>query len=61
MSGSDVQCQIATLASLRLVTRSAAASDMLDGGGKWRVNVGWDYVRRVARSIKFEIEEFLEE
>lgn len=59
----DVMTQIATLASLRLLIRtsSAAAGDVLDAQAKWRVNVGWDYVQNVARSVRFDVENYLAE
>lgn len=56
----DLLAQVATLTSLRLLVK-ASALDPLDGSAKWRVNVGWDYVRGVARSVKFDIEDRLAE
>ncbi len=52
-------CQLASLASLRLVVKSGGAGDTLEGGSKWRVNVGWDFVRGVARRVKFDAESYL--
>jgi origin recognition complex subunit 5 len=52
--------QVATLTSLRLLIKSSAA-DPLEGIAKWKVNVGWDYIRAVARSVKFDIEDYLVE
>lgn len=52
--------QIATLTSMRLLLK-ATALDPLDGAAKWKVNVAWEYVRSVARSVRFEIEEFVVE
>ncbi|KAF8430040.1 origin recognition complex subunit 5 C-terminus-domain-containing protein [Tirmania nivea] len=60
-SSVDLQTQIATLTSLRLLVRASASGDPLEAGGKWRVNVGWEYVRGLARSVKFEVEGFLAE
>ncbi|KAI8625885.1 origin recognition complex subunit Orc5 [Xylariaceae sp. FL1651] len=67
----DVGMAIATLASLRLLVRvgggagSAAAGASggadLDRGGKWRVNVGWEVIRAVGRSMGVEVEEWLAE
>ncbi|KAI1300782.1 origin recognition complex subunit 5 C-terminus-domain-containing protein [Xylaria venustula] len=67
----DVGMAIATLASLRLLVRvgggvaSAAAGAGggadLDRGGKWRVNVGWEVIRGVGRSMGVEVEEWLVE
>lgn len=60
--GADVQMAIATLASLRLVQRTGiAAEGGLDAGAKWRVCVGWEVVRGVARSVGFEVEDYLAE
>ena len=36
-------------------------ADVMDRGGKWRVNVGWEFVRRVGRSLGVEVEEWLVE
>lgn len=57
--GADTMCQLASLASLRLVVKSSGAGDTLEGGSKWRVNVGWDFVRGVARRVKFDAESYL--
>lgn len=62
----DVGVGMATLVSLRLLSRvgggaaaAAAGADVMDRGGKWRVNVGWEVVRAVGRSIGVEVEEWL--
>ena len=54
-------CQVATLVGLRLIVKAGAGGmDVLDGaGGKWRVNVGWEIVRGVARGVGFDIESYL--
>lgn len=52
--------QIATLTSMRVLIK-ASVLDPLDGSTKWKVNVAWDYARGIARSIKFDIEDFLVE
>jgi origin recognition complex subunit 5 len=39
----------------------ATSLDPLDGSAKWKVNVGWEYVRGIARSIKFDIEDYMAE
>ncbi|KAJ6440822.1 acid protease [Purpureocillium lavendulum] len=54
----DVGMAIATLASLRLLVR-VGAGDTMDRAGKWRVNVGWDAIRGIGRSIGVEVEEWL--
>ncbi|KAK3683697.1 origin recognition complex subunit 5 C-terminus-domain-containing protein [Podospora appendiculata] len=60
---SDIGMAIATLASLRLLVRvgggAAGNGDPMDRGGKWRVNVGWEVVRALGRSIGVEIEDWL--
>ncbi|ERS95027.1 hypothetical protein HMPREF1624_08516 [Sporothrix schenckii ATCC 58251] len=57
---SDRNTAIATLASLRLIVRvSGAASDPIDRAGKWRVNVGWEVVRSLGRSMGIEMEDWL--
>ncbi len=53
--------QVATLASLRLLVRTSAAADGLEALGKWRVNVGWDYVRNLARGLRFDLESYVAE
>ncbi|KAI9894801.1 MAG: hypothetical protein M1814_000020 [Vezdaea aestivalis] len=55
----DIATQVATLASLRLVVRATAGAgkDVLDRAGKWRVNVGWEFIRGLARTVGFEVEE----
>lgn len=56
----DIQTQIATLTSLRLLQRAGAGSgDPLEAGGRWRVNFGWDYAQAVGRSVSFEIGEWI--
>lgn len=54
----DVGMAIATLASLRLLVR-VGAGDMMDRSGKWRINVGWEAIRGIGRSIGVEVEEWL--
>ncbi|KAH8897850.1 hypothetical protein GQ53DRAFT_712331 [Thozetella sp. PMI_491] len=59
----DVGMAIATLASLRLLVRvgGATGGDPMDRGGKWRVNVGWEVVRGLGRSMGMEVEDWLVE
>jgi origin recognition complex subunit 5 len=62
VSGSaDIQMAIATLASLRLLVKMGAqnAGDTLEGGVRYRVAVGWEVVRGVARSVGVEAEDYL--
>jgi origin recognition complex subunit 5 len=56
---SDVSMAIATLASLRLLVRVGGGGDMMDRGGKWRINVGWEVIRGIGRSVGVEVEEWL--
>jgi origin recognition complex subunit 5 len=60
-STADIPMAIATLASLRLVVRTSASAnaDALDAGAKWKVNVGWEVVRGMARSVGVEVEDFI--
>ncbi|KAK3997104.1 putative origin recognition complex subunit orc5 protein [Cladorrhinum sp. PSN332] len=61
---SDIGMAIATLASLRLLVRVGgvvSGGDPMDLGGKWRVNVGWEVVRGLGRSMGVEVEEWLVE
>jgi origin recognition complex subunit 5 len=59
----DIQMAIATLANLRLLVKMGAANaiDTLDGGSKYRVAVGWEVVRSIARSVGVEAEDYLAE
>ncbi|KAL2755115.1 hypothetical protein ACRALDRAFT_1071683 [Sodiomyces alcalophilus JCM 7366] len=57
----DVGAAIATLASLRLLVRVGATADVMDRAGKWRVNVSWEVIRGVGRSIGVEVEDWLVE
>ena len=56
----DLYTQIATLTSMRLLVRAGAGSnDALEGGGRWRVNFGWEYARALGRSVNLEVGEYL--
>ncbi|KAM0328472.1 hypothetical protein ACHAQA_004879 [Verticillium albo-atrum] len=55
----DVGMALSTLASLRLLVRVGVSGDVTDRGGKWRINVGWEVIRGVGRSIGVEVEEWL--
>ena len=52
-------CMLATLTGLRLIVRAGVSGDVLEGGGKWRCNAGWEFVNNVARSVNFDIESYL--
>lgn len=53
----DIQMQITSLTTLRLLVRSTAM-DRLDGA-KYKCNVNSDFIRAVSRSVRFEIEKYL--
>jgi origin recognition complex subunit 5 len=55
----DICMAIATLASLRLLVRVGGGGELIDCGGKWRVNVGWEVVRGLGRSMGVEVEDWL--
>lgn len=55
----DIGMALATLSSLRLLLRVGAGGDPLDRGGKWRINVGWEVIRSLGRSMHVEVEEWL--
>ena len=67
----DVAMALATLSSLRLLVRVGAGAGAggggwgggadLDRGAKWRVNVGWEVIRALGRSMGVEVEEWLVE
>ena len=61
----DFYTQIATISSLRLLARSGGigSGDPLEPGGKWRVGaaVTWEYVQALARSLKFDIADYIAE
>ena len=57
--GADIMCQFATLVGLKLVVKSGGGGDVLEGGAKWRVNVGFEFVRELARGVGFDVERYL--
>jgi origin recognition complex subunit 5 len=63
VGAADLQMAIATLASLRLMVKMGPsnAGDALEGGCKYRVAVGWEVVRGVARSVGLEADDYLAE
>ncbi|KAI9505323.1 hypothetical protein GGI25_003647 [Coemansia spiralis] len=56
-SSVDVQIQIASLVTLRLLTK-ASSGDRLDGI-KCKCNVSLEAIRAISRSVKFDIDRFL--
>lgn len=58
----DLLTAVSTLVALRLVNRIGGVGlDVLDGGSRYRVNVGWDVVRSLGRSVGIEVEDFVAE
>ncbi len=55
----DIGMAIATLASLRLLTRVGGGGDPMDRAGKWRINVGWEAIKGLGRSMGIEVEDWL--
>ena len=41
--------------------KSGSTGDNLEGAAKWKVNVGWQFVRGVAGEVGFDIENYLYE
>ncbi|KAI9837610.1 MAG: hypothetical protein M1837_002944 [Sclerophora amabilis] len=63
VSNADILTQISTLSSLRLLTRtsSSLSADLLEPQTKYRVNVGWEYIRRLGRGVDMEMENWIAE
>ncbi|KAL9120000.1 MAG: hypothetical protein Q9187_003441 [Circinaria calcarea] len=57
----DIMTQIATLASLRLLLKTPSTADVLDAGTKWRVNASYEYIKRLAKEVRFDVESYLAE
>ena len=57
----DIMTQIATLASLRLLLKTPTTADVLDAGTKWRVNASYEYIKRLAKEVRFDVESYLAE
>ena len=55
----DVMTQTATLASLRMLLKTPNTADVLDAGTKWRVNASYEYVKRLAKEVRFDVESYL--
>lgn len=55
----DLQTQVATLTSLRLLQRVGVGGDPLDAAAKWRVNCGWEFIKGVGRSVGCEVDEWV--
>jgi origin recognition complex subunit 5 len=61
----DIYTQISTLSMLKLLIRSTGigSADPLEPGSKWRVGaaVTWEYVQSLARSLKFDVADYVAE
>lgn len=58
----DVHAQITRLVSLRLLLKSGIlGSDMLDLSARWKVNIDRDRVLTIAKTLNFDIADFLSE
>lgn len=58
----DIYTQVATLSSLRLLVRSGMySSDALDRNGRWRITYNWDYTLKIARTLNFDITDYVAE
>ncbi|KAL8773838.1 MAG: hypothetical protein Q9209_001268, partial [Squamulea sp. 1 TL-2023] len=57
----EVLMTFSTLVGMGLIVRAGAAGgDPLEGrGGKWRVSVGREYVKQVARGVRFDLDNYL--
>lgn len=53
----DIQLQITSLTTLRLLVRTTAM-DRLDGA-KYKCNVNFEFIRTVAKSVRFEVDKYL--
>ncbi|KAG5518888.1 hypothetical protein PMAC_002419 [Pneumocystis sp. 'macacae'] len=58
---SDIYNQIETLASIKMIIRTSLTSNKLESTSRWKVNVGWDFIQKIAKSIDFELENYLME
>ena len=56
---SDILTHIATLASLKLMVRVAASTTSLEGGGRWKVNIGHEYAHQLAHQCHFELDNYM--
>ena len=61
----EMMSQFATLVGLRLVVKAGVAGggmgDALEGGGKWKCAVGWEFVKGVSRGVNFVLEDYIVE
>lgn len=52
----DIGVQIASLTTLKLIVRTA---DPLDSRTKWKINVGWTLIEKLAEEIGLELAEYM--
>lgn len=56
----DIDVQISTLTSLRLLLKSGIlSSDMLDPSARWKVNIDLDDALKIAKELDFDIADYL--
>ncbi|KTW26135.1 hypothetical protein T552_03028 [Pneumocystis carinii B80] len=55
----DIYTQIENLATLKMIIRTSLTSDKLDSASRWKVNVSWNFVQKIAKSVGFELEDYL--
>jgi origin recognition complex subunit 5 len=54
----DIHMQVATLGTLKLILRTNRGDPLL-GGGRWKVNVPEEEIRRIAGSVGFSLNDHL--
>jgi len=54
----DIHMQVASLGALKLIIR-ANRTDPLLGGGRWKVNIPEEEIRKIAGSIGFSLNDHL--
>lgn len=57
----DLLTMISTLSALRLIVKASASANIMDSGAKWRANVGAEYIAVVAKTVRFEVQDYLAE
>src|ERR1700742_4471602 len=59
-TNAQILAQIATLTSLRLLSRPGNSNlDALDPGSRFKVNCSWEYVASLGRSVGLEVRDYL--
>lgn len=57
----DLLTQISTLSALRLIVKASASANIMDSGAKWRANIGTEYITILAKSVRFDVQDYLAE